>query len=206
MISHINKFVFIHIPKCAGTSIDSCLFKFCDLYDETYSYRDIWERYDKLEQQKHESIRYYFKKQNLNDYFKFTFVRNPWDKILSMYLFRQKEYNVYPMSFERFVKIRVNRWNTLSKKHWKSNHNSIQYNWLCNRNGEMSMDFIGRFENLQEDFSIVCDKIGIPKQQLPHKNTTNHKHYTEYYDDETRQIVAKKYAKDIEYFGYKFGE
>ena len=68
------------------------------------------------------------------------------------------------------------------------------------------LDFIGKFENLQEDFTQICDKLEIKDSMLPHKFKTDHKPYWEYYDDETREMVEKHYEVDINYFNYKFGE
>ena len=203
MISHKHKFIFIHIPKCGGTSIESLFGGSVCGWDGD---NNLWKQHCSLNQIK--SIY----KIDIDKYYKFTFVRNPWDRAVSDYKWwiRRKS------PFRRLL-------NNSTLKDYLLGRNGYEYiNHLNNRTGrgdhfyEQSsfifvkninkMDFIGRFENLQEDFNVVCDKIGIPQQQLPHKNKTKHKHYTEYYDDETKQMVAEKYAKDIEYFGYEFGE
>ena len=147
-------------------------------------------------------------KQKWNDYFKFTIVRNPWDRLLSYYLNKvyvrgrpwmcKPKYRAHKgMTFKELIQ-------ALYQENLKTC--DIHYRLQTHMFPQSKVDFIGRFENYQEDFNTICDKIGIPQQQLPHKNSTKHKHYTEYYDDETKQIVAEKYAKDIEYFGYEFGE
>ena len=190
MISHERKFIFVHVPKTAGVSIGNCLSRFTDEnLSEGHKRLIDYSNFDKT-------------------YFKFTFTRNPWDRFLSSYFYfknygRRLGYDIETgklidkfSSFKEFVHNLDSIYNSIRSPHFK-----IQFNWI-----DKKLNFIGRFENLQEDFDTVCDKIGIPKQNLPHTNKSKHKHYTEYYDDETRKIVAEKYAKDIEYFGYEFGE
>ena len=141
----------------------------------------------------------------VKDYLKFAFVRNPWDRCLSLYFYLFKNEKQPKMTFDFFLRLFAFD-NPVFSSHFNEKgvwdvHYKTQYSYIDG----IPMDFIGRYENLQQDFNIICDKIGIQQQELPHVNKSRHKHYTEYYDDETRQIVAEKYAKDIEYFGYKFG-
>ena len=181
MISHKHKFIYARAAKTASSTITGYLEEHVDDMSKAKGWTD----------NVHHIPLWYYKEnipiEEFESYFKFTFVRNPWDRLVSAYQYSK-----------RFG-------NTTDFKEWvvniDPNHKyGPQYDFV------KGSDFIGKFENLQEDFNIVCDKIGIPQQQLPHKNATKHKHYTEYYDDETRQIVAEKYAKDIEYFNYEFGD
>jgi chondroitin 4-sulfotransferase 11 len=192
MISHEHKFIFIHYPKTAG---------------ETINYLLSNNRHPAF---KHRKIRFFEDKYDLKEYFKFTFCRNPWDQVVSFYFHFKRLKVCYPfhsctianrLSFSDYCKKMFQSESGACLNHLHHSH----YSYLLNSKNNVNIDFIGRFENLQQDFNTVCDKIGIPKQQLPHKNKSKHTHYTEYYDDETREIVAEKYAKDIEYFGYEFG-
>jgi len=187
MISHKHKFIFIHIPKTGGSSVD---------YFFTNTYR---EGGLKTKHRTAQTYKLQFPNQ-FSEYFKFTIIRNPWEKCFSYYNYRARDNS--QNGFDRFFEFKT--W-----IHRKINSPLVfkpQFDFLKNEYDEILIDYTMRFEKLQEDFNIVCDKIGIPHSQLPHVNKTKHKHYTEYYDDETREIVAEKYARDIEYFGYKFGE
>ena len=187
IVSDKHKFIFFHIPKTGGSSMTN-----------------HFSKYGKQKGQPHNSHC-----DTNREFFRFGFFRNPWDRFVSKY-FYFKAYGKTKAGNDLHSGQIVNRYNSFQQftlnfpniyEEFKSPHWNPQVDWVEDR-----IDFIGRFENLQEDFNIICDKIGIPKQQLPHKNKTKHKHYTEYYDEETKQIVAKKYAKDIEYFGYEFGQ
>jgi hypothetical protein len=214
IISHKHKFIFFHIPKCAGSSIVGALGKYygltsmeklrnTDLND--FAVFKVERRYgnaDYLQQHStYNEVKEYFDKNNLNikNYFKFSFMRNPWERATSYYSYACKR---APISNAKWC----NEITSMSFSEFIAKYTDLQLNRVCNKKNNVAVDFLGSGKNLQKDFDTVCDKIGIPQQQLPHKNKTKHKHYTEYYDDETREIVAKNYARDIEYFGYEFGD
>jgi hypothetical protein len=192
MISHKYGYIFVHVPKCGGTSFEKFLFEIEGV-----------SRPDYLGNLSKENKRKYFLDHRKNqvhcfhseiditlreEYFSFSIVRNPFDRVVSEYTWDPQFKNI---SFLDFLNM---------QNKWQPRHKNAQVDFM-----DKHLNFIGRFENLQDDFNTICDKIGIPQRELPHKNKGKHKHYTEYYDDETREIVAEKYAKDLECFGYVFG-
>ena len=189
MIHHQHKFIFIHIPKCGGHSIE----KIFDAWSRANNFFVGWNR-------QHFLLKDIIKENpKCKNYTKFTFIRNPFSRIISEYFYIKKTSNKqFNLSFKEFC---LNLDDNLNE-YCAPFHQLTLCDYVLNA----PIDFVGRLENFQEDFNKVCDKIGIPRQKLPHKNESKHKHYTEYYDDETRRIVANRYARDIEYFGYKFGE
>lgn len=197
MICNKRKFIYIRVAKTGSSSIVNYFFpKKKSEHWKTRQYRintkiKNWENFDFNHYPLHK-VKEVISKEKYNTYFKFAFVRNPYERCVSAWKYEIKMgYTPSEKNLLEFVR-------GLNPTDFNSKYLN-QYDFV---NG---CDFIGKYENLQEDFYTICDKIGIPRQQLPHVNKTKHKHYTEYYDEETCQIVAEKYKKDIEYFGYKFG-
>jgi Sulfotransferase family len=193
------KCIFIHIPKTAGISICTNLFENFDPRHITVGdYQVI------------------FSKENFDNYFKFTFVRNPWERLYSAYNFLKKgginkndkvwaEQNLYCFeSFEDFVKKWVNKENIQSYIHFRP-----QYQFICLPfKNKPILDFLGFYENLQEDFSHVQMKIlGKADKNLTHHNKTSsnpQSDYRDFYSDKTKRIIAEVYREDIRMLGYNF--
>ncbi|MAF24666.1 hypothetical protein CL634_03715 [bacterium] len=191
--------LFIHIPKTAGTSIKKAL----GLSRDSLIHQRLPEG----------GAEEVIKSRELGNHFKFAFTRNPWDRLVSSYFFfkqMDKEHWLWPYDkktaeeikgFKDFKDFCVNFKNKTNKFHFQP-----QYPWVYASGAGLLTDFLGRYENLKEDMETLYSKIGIEPKKLCNDNTSKHKHYTEHYDDETRDIIAQKYAKDIEYFRYRFGE
>lgn len=219
MISKDYKCVFIHIHKTAGTSIETHLgfYKKAGQIQDHRTIQDISNISNKyvslkngvysLRKGSYKPAFIYFKnvlkpeltKAEFNSYYKFCFVRNSWDRLYSWYANvmrdekHKKAYNIQgACSLKKFVKEKLppQRFNQLS--------------FITNAEGDIPMDFIGRFENLNQDFSVVCNELGIQNSQLPEILVSGNNHYSNYYDGETIDLVYKLYKKEIDYFEFEF--
>lgn len=154
--------------------------------------------------------RYYINNVMLWDsYFTLSVVRNPWDRMLSYYIWRKIHrwgHEAHNKSFAEWLGFVKEFRGGKIKKNVPQDFayaTKQQYDLLSIDN-VISMDFIGRFESLNKDFIKICERIGIAKLRLPRACRTKHGQYSTYYSSYTRKVVAELFKKDINYFKYIF--
>jgi len=181
-------FIFVHINKTAGTSIGKAIG--LPLKDHLTAKEIIAN----IGQEQWDAA------------YKFTIVRNPWDKVVSHYEYRRKKNKTQIASrdidFKTWVKA---TYGENKDPFFYNNPKSFQpqLEWLKDNQGKLSIDYAGKFESLNEDFEHIRGIIGIDAV-LPHLNASNRAAYQTYYNDETRAIVADWFREDLDVFGYSF--
>lgn len=217
LLSPRYKFLFVHIPKTGGTSIRVALrsYKwrdpyrlplfFCSRLSALFGHRLACKlpRHAKVIAAKEMLPREFF-----NSLFKFAFVRNPWDLQVSSFhhIRRERPHLIKGLkTFEDFLKHKFDP----QRPYVFHLDVSIerQTDYLVDLDGSLLVDFVGRYERLADDFAEVCRRIGIRPSALPHKRkAVDRKDYRVYYTDETAELVARHFQRDIQLFGYRFDE
>jgi hypothetical protein len=202
------------VPKTGGNSLQNLLSRFSE--DDlvcTNSKHDGVERFevvnDQYKTQKHSRLWQYKKAIEKDVYeglFKFTVVRNPWDLMISMYFSPHRDVDHWDrVEFLKLLKRRpvfrdfITETSVMHRACRKAGIPTIAKAGLL-----ANMDFVLKFENLQNDFDLLCDRLNIPKSPLPVRNKSKRSHYSCYYDNDLKDRVYDKFRDEIDYFGYEF--
>ena len=196
MINHKKKSIFIHIPKTAGTSISEALGE-----PKDHAHLSI---VDLIEAEAKKKFTFRPRRKRIVEkYFKFAFVRNPWDRMVSLYFEKFQTGWLDGISFEEYIENIFTNPAIISKDPNLANHARPCIDWIS-KDGKIMCDFIGRFECLQSDFSHICENLSISDHFLQNLRKRERAHYTTFYNENTQAIVEKYHRMDIDFFGYEF--
>ena len=181
MILENEKIIFVHIIKTAGVSI---------------------EKYFGAGSHDHRNVIDYIEllggKEEFEDYFSFTIVRNPWDKMVSQYFFNAHKWVPENTTFKQYIEL-------FGAGRQISRFTPLHLPYIVDDEDNILVDYIGKFEALDDSMNHVCQKIGTSYHGMPHLNRSKRGDYRKYYDEESVEIVRKMFKKEIEMFDYKFG-
>lgn len=185
MIDHELKRLHIHIPKTAGTSLRAAIMP-------------------NAHETRHE-VATAFPVESWEDYFTFTFVRNPYDRMVSAYAYHVKgRYrgvlnrsipNLRNLTFREYLGTFVRRQQlTIFLP---------MVTYMTHERSSKPVDFVGRFECVHEDYARLSALLKTDAP-IPHQLSSHHDHYSTFYDEEARQIIEQVYGADLEEFDYSF--
>ncbi len=204
ILSHKHRFIFFAIPKTATHALRQAL--------TPHMGPDDWQQQVLFGRQSspipeiatithgHISVRQLqanISAEIWESYFKFGFVRDPFDRFVSICFFLNRNNPAFKANAVPCMKRALT-----SPRFQQRILVTPQANLLRNHDGVIGIDAVGRYEELQSSYDEICNRIGIPSTELPRKNQSEHAGYEDYYDDELRKLVAAFYAKDFEMFSY----
>jgi hypothetical protein len=211
LISRQKRFLFVHIQKTAGRSLSHTL------EASVPDLQSFLGTHDTALQ-----ARQWLGAETYDSFFTAAFVRNPWDRLVSWYtmivqksarrpwwwkLFGRHRYQLWryvvrnSRSFEEFV-LRCTA--EIDDGDGLKSFCRNQVDYLVDERGRPIVDFVGRFEYLDSDARRLFRRLGLVGVRLPHINLSHHHHYSAYYSDELAEVVRRRYARDIDAFGYEF--
>ena len=193
--------IFVHVPKCGGKS--------------------VWNALHPNLRNKHGKVPTHlplFCTDYPENAFTFGFVRNPWERMVSMYHYMcQRPRNVGDnynktmlnnMGFKKWL-LEFNYHYYLNKQQPITNKWGVPLDVPIQKRSQMHwLDgcvFICRFETFEADLNEAARLGGFKLNPLKHINSSKHKHYTEYYDDEAIAFIEEHFSREIKRFGYKYG-
>jgi hypothetical protein len=219
MISEGKNFLFIHVPKAAGNSVAERLLPHCsEAPPEVDSFKNeaVILVDNRFGLKRHASVGKWVRALGVRPFlntFKFAVLRNPWDRLVSHYIFKQRAKHktggtLEEVEYGTFDHGKFLRW---------LREFAVTFDELCylredqidpKRRHEIQpgyhIDYFLRFENLGEDWETLCHLLDIPHEPVQHRNKGSHADYRKYYRPDTYREVARLCAREIGHFGYRF--
>lgn len=210
IVCRAYKFIYFPVPKVACSSMKRLIADLCELEQKPNPHCIDFEFVSGRQLQ------------DFQDYFRFTVVRNPWNRLVSCYKHKIQHFSrvnngrlfigferynkilpikaFYPeMSFDQFVKAVCLIPDVLSDEHFRS-----QKRLISDPKGHLLVEKVIKYENFDKDLTSIFKILGVPDLNIPHVNRTNPSNYRHYYDTQLKNLVARRYRSDIEMFGYIF--
>lgn len=206
IVSHLHRFIFAAIPKTGTHSVRQALREHLgpDDIEQVGLFVNKRFPFDELAQIKHghlslQQVRPFLGEEAFNDYFKFAFVRNPFDRFVSYCAFMTRTNDNFardPKTVMRNILFKVRPLGHILFQ--------PQHSLLVDGEGRLLTDGIGRVEEMQASYDAICARIGIPSAALGQVNSSRRGSYRDYYDQTLIKGVAELYARDLALFGYEF--